>query len=154
MSSSSVRPTAFAAIKNAPLVGLAEGNGAFSNYHLAAALVVVPYIVKALTPVVKYGGLKTYLFVFVLCGVPTTMAYWTINSVYGSRRNTKVVLPGKDIEEYITITDPELKKLYKGKEKIPMQVFHDAYFEGKIEFNGASRFFPSRAAVDPFVEIV
>lgn len=154
MSSSSVRPTAFAAIKNAPLVGLAEGNGAFSNYHLAAALVVVPYIVKALTPVVKYGGLKTYLFVFVLCGVPTTMAYWTLNSVYGSRRNTKVVLPGKDIEEYITITDPELKKLYKGKEKIPMQVFHDAYFEGKIEFNGASRFFPSRAAVDPFVEIV
>ncbi|KAF8874443.1 S-adenosyl-L-methionine-dependent methyltransferase [Infundibulicybe gibba] len=26
--------------------------------------------------------------------------------------------------------------LYKGKEKIPMQVFHDAYFDGKIDFNG------------------
>jgi len=46
------------------------------------------------------------------------------------------VLPGKNIEEYITIKDPELKKLYKGKEKIPMQLFHDAYFEGKIDFNG------------------
>jgi len=26
--------------------------------------------------------------------------------------------------------------LYKGKEKIPMQLFHDAYFEGKIDFKG------------------
>lgn len=139
MSSSSVRPTAFPAIKNAPLVGLAEGNGAFNNYHFVAALVVVPYVVKAFTPIVKYGGFKTYLFMFVICGLPTAIAYWTLNSVYGARRNTKVVLPGKDIEEYITITDPELKRLYKGKEKIPMQVFHDAYFEGKIEFNGTSR---------------
>ena len=54
----------------------------------------------------------------------------------GRRINEKVVLPGKDIETYITIKDPELKKLYHGKEKIPMQVFHDAYFDGKIDFNG------------------
>ncbi|KAG6838041.1 hypothetical protein H0H93_007567, partial [Arthromyces matolae] len=54
--------------------------------------------------------------------------------MYGPRRNEKVVLPGKDIEEYITIKDDELKKQYYGKNKIPMQVFHDAYFDGKIEF--------------------
>lgn len=137
MSSSSVRVTNYPAIKNAPIVGLAEGNGAFNNYHLAAAVVVVPYVVKSFIPVVKYGGFKTYLFMLVICGIPTTMAYWTFNSIYGGRRNEKVVLPGKNIEEYITINDPELKKLYKGKEKIPMQVFHDAFFEGKIDFNGA-----------------
>ncbi|KAJ7768749.1 sphingolipid C9-methyltransferase [Mycena olivaceomarginata] len=57
-------------------------------------------------------------------------------STYGARKNEKVTLPGKDIEEYITIKDPELKKLYNGKNKIPMQIFHDAYFEGKIDFNG------------------
>ncbi|KAJ7601393.1 hypothetical protein DFH06DRAFT_449708 [Mycena polygramma] len=57
-------------------------------------------------------------------------------SMYGARKNEKVVLPGKDIEEYITIRDPELKKLYNGKNKIPMQLLHDAYFEGKIDFKG------------------
>ena len=59
-------------------------------------------------------------------------------SMYGPRKNQKVQLPGRNIEEYITIKDPELKAKYFGKEKIPMQVFHDAYFEGKIDFNGMS----------------
>ncbi|KAF8950494.1 S-adenosyl-L-methionine-dependent methyltransferase [Flammula alnicola] len=136
MSSSSVRVTNYPAIKNAPLVGLAEGNGSFSNYHLAALLIVVPYILKTFLPIVKYGGFKTYLFMFFLCGAPTAVGYWAFNSIYGGRRNEKVVLPGKDIEEYITIKDPELKQVFKGKEKIPMQLFHDAYFEGKIDFNG------------------
>lgn len=58
-------------------------------------------------------------------------------SMYGPRKNEKVALPGKDIEEYITIHDPELKAKYHGKEKIPMQIMHDAYFDGKIDFNGA-----------------
>ncbi|PPR01190.1 hypothetical protein CVT26_016071 [Gymnopilus dilepis] len=132
----SVRVTNYPAIKNAPLVGLAEGNGSFNNYHFAALLVIVPYVVKSLLPIVKYGGFKTYLFVFLLTGLPTAMGYWTFISIYGARVNEKVKLPGNDIETYITIKDPELKQLYKGKEKIPMQVFHDAYFEGKVEFNG------------------
>lgn len=135
--SSQVQVTNYPAIKNAPLVGLAEGNGSFNNYHLAALVVVVPYVVKSFIPIVKYGGFKTYLFMLVLCGAPTAIFYWTVNSRYGSRKNEKVALPGKDIEEYITINDPELKMLYKGKEKIPMQVFYDAYFDSKIDFNGA-----------------
>merc|ERR1712130_647514 len=69
-------------------------------------------------------------------GVPITVGYWTLISIYGPRKNEKVTLPGKDIEEYITIKDLELRKQYNGKEKIPMQIFHDAYFEGKIDFNG------------------
>ncbi|EDR01009.1 sphingolipid C9-methyltransferase [Laccaria bicolor S238N-H82] len=136
MSSSTVRVTKYAAIKNAPLVGLAEGNGSFSNVHLAILVVVVPYVVKSFTPIVKYGGFKTYVFLLLLLGAPTAVGYWSFMSIYGGRKNEKVQLPGKDIDEYITINDPELKKLYKGKEKIPMQVFHDAYFEGKIDFNG------------------
>lgn len=133
---SAVRVTKYSAIKNAPLVGLAEGNGSFSNVHLAILIVVVPYVVKSFTPIVKYGGFKTYLFLLLLLGAPTAVCYWSFMSIYGGRKNEKVQLPGKDIDEYITINDPELKKLYKGKEKIPMQVFHDAYFEGKIDFKG------------------
>ncbi|KAG6875144.1 hypothetical protein C0992_005000, partial [Termitomyces sp. T32_za158] len=132
----SVRTTAYPAIKNAPLVGLAEGNGAFNNTHLAVAVLVVPYLLKAFLPLVNRGGLKTYLFLLVLTGVPTTVAYWMLVSMYGARKNEKVVLPGKDIEQYITVKDLELKALYNGRNKIPMQVFHDAYFDGKVDFKG------------------
>jgi len=131
-----VRVTNFPAIKNAPLAGLAEGNGSFNNYHFTACILVVPYILKSLLPLVNRGGFKTYLFLLVLTGAPIAIAYWTLNSMYGGRKNEKVQLPNKNIEEYITIKDVELKQHYSGKNKIPMQVFHDAYFDGKIEFKG------------------
>ncbi|KDQ23374.1 hypothetical protein PLEOSDRAFT_171277 [Pleurotus ostreatus PC15] len=131
-----VRTTSYPAIKNAPLIGLAEGNGAFSNYQLAFCVVVAPYLLKSVLPIVSRGGFKTYLFLLVVTGVPVTVAYWALVSMYGPRKNEKVVLPGKDIEEYIEIKDVELRRLYNGKQKIPMQLFHDAYFEGKIDFKG------------------
>lgn len=136
---SSVRVSTSPAIKNAPELGLAEGNGSFSNLHLAGLVVGVPYLLKWFLPIFNRGGLKTYLFLLVVSGVPTTIAYWTVMSHIGGRRNEKVRLPGKDIEEYINIKDEELKRLYKGKDKIPMQLFHDAYFDGKVDFNGESR---------------
>ncbi len=91
---------------------------------------------KSVLPIVSRGGFKTYLFLLVVTGVPVTVAYWALVSMYGPRKNEKVVLPGKDIEEYIEIKDVELRRLYNGKQKIPMQLFHDAYFEGKIDFKG------------------
>lgn len=54
----------------------------------------------------------------------------------GPRRRDNVILPGKNLEEYLDIKDPELKAKYFGQKKIPMQVFHDAYFEDKIEVKG------------------
>lgn len=141
MTSTSVRTTSLPAIKNAPLVGLAEGNGQFNNYHLAGLVVVVPYVLKSFLPLVSRGGFKTYIFLLLLTGAPTAVAYWTIMSTYGSRKNEKVVLPGKDIEEYITIKDADLRQFYNGKRKIPMQVFHDAFFDGKVEFNGMPRMY-------------
>jgi hypothetical protein len=134
--SSSVRVTNTPAIKNAPLVGLAEGNGSFSNMQLAAAVLIVPWLVKRVLPIVNRGGFKTYLFMVLLLGIPVAVGYWTLMSMYGRRKNTKVEAPGKDVEEYITIKNLELKNKYHGKEKIPMQEFHDAYFDGKIEFKG------------------
>jgi len=136
MSSTTVKVTDTPAIKNAPLIGLAEGNGAFSNRYLALLIVVVPWFVKRILPLVNRGGFRTYLFLLLVLGIPITVAYWTAISIYGKRRNEKVELPGKDIETYITIRDRDLNACYQGKNKIPMQVFHDAFFEGKIDFNG------------------
>ncbi|KAG2143262.1 sphingolipid C9-methyltransferase [Suillus cothurnatus] len=136
MTFSPVRITKVPSIKNAPLLGLAEGNGYFSNVQLAALVLVVPWIIKRVLPFVNRGGLKTYLFILVITGIPVTVAYWAVASIYGRRKNVKVLMPGKDLEDYITIHDPELREKYHGNTKIPMQVFHDAYFEGKIDFNG------------------
>ena len=138
MSSYSVSVTSTPAIKNAPLIGLAEGNGYFSNAHLAALVLGVPWLIKRSLPVLCHGGFKTYLFLVLLLGIPITVAYWTVMSMYGPRKNLKVQLPGRSLDEYITIKDPELKAKYFGKEKIPMQVFHDAFFDDKADFNGAS----------------
>lgn len=138
MSSYSVKVTNSPAIKNAPLIGLAEGNDHFSNAQLAGLVLGVPWLVKRTLPVVSYGGFKTYVFLVLLLGLPITVAYWTLMSMYGPRKNQKVQLPGRNIEEYITIKDPELKAKYFGKEKIPMQIFHDAYFDDKADFNGTS----------------
>lgn len=131
-----VKQTDTPAIKNAPIEGLYEGNGSFNNLHLAALVLVVPWFVKKFLPVVNRGGFKTYVFMVLVLGLPITVGYWTFQSYYGKRKNEKIVLPERNLEEYVTIHDPELKAKYHGKEKIPMQIFHDAYFEGKIDFNG------------------
>jgi hypothetical protein len=134
--SSQVKPTKTPAIKNAPVLGLAEGSSTFSNLQLAGVVLGVPWLLKRILPIVSRGGFYTYWFLVLILGVPLTVGYWTLMSRIGSRVNEKVQLPGKDIEEYIEIKDVELKKKYNGKSKIPMQIFHDAYFDGKIEFKG------------------
>lgn len=142
-SSSTVRVTNFPAIKNAPFP--AEGNGSFDNYALAAAIIIVPYFVKKWIPIVNRGGFKTYLFVALITGMPTAIAYWAVMSHVGKRKNEKLQFPGKPIDEYITFIDPELKEKYGKGNKIPMQVAYDAYFDGKLTFNGASSPSSSRA---------
>ena len=132
-----VKVTNSPTIKNAPVIGLAEGNGSFSNYVLAVLVLGLPYFVKKFLPLIRYGGFYTYWFLFAVSGVPITIGYWMLMSKLGRRKNEKVVLPGKDVEEYITLKDTKLKLHYGGKDKIPMQIFHDAYFEGKAEFNGS-----------------
>ncbi|KAG8995288.1 hypothetical protein FRB94_002168 [Tulasnella sp. JGI-2019a] len=130
-----VRTTNFPAIKNAPFP--AEGNGTFSNYVLAAAVITVPYFVKKWLPLVNRGGFWTYVIVFLITGAPTTVAYWMIMSRIGARRNEKLAFPGKPIETYITFHDPVLKEKYgSGGKKIPMQEAYDAFFAGKLDFNG------------------
>ncbi len=81
--------------KNAPLVGLAEGNGSFSNYVLASLVLGLPWLLKRVLPFVNRGGFKTYFFLTALLSVPITIAYWTLMSMFGPRKNEKVVLPGK-----------------------------------------------------------
>ena len=111
-----------------------DGNGTFSNYHLAALVLGAPILFIKFTPFISFG-FWTYVLYVLITGAPITVAYWTIMSTYGPRRDEKVPLPNKPQSNYITIKDPHLRQLYHDK-KIPMQVFHDAYFDSKIDFNG------------------
>lgn len=99
-----------------------------------------PWIIAKLVPFVHVRLLSWSHFVLiVLLGLPITVAYWTVNSRYGPRKNEKCRLPNRPYTDYFVINDPELKAKYgDGKTKIPMQIWHDAYFEGKIDIKGAS----------------
>lgn len=144
-----VRTTNSPAIKNAPFP--AEGNGSFSNLMMGMAVVVVPYVLKRWLPFVKRGGFLTYLILLVVTANPTIIVYWAIMSRIGQRKNEKLNFPGKPVETYITFLDPVLKEKYGGRanRKIPIQEAHDAYFDGRLKFNGASTLFFLKALAFP-----
>ncbi|GAA5840355.1 hypothetical protein JCM9279_002354 [Rhodotorula babjevae] len=124
--------TSRAAIANAPFP--VDGNGTFSNLQLAAVVLFVPYVLSRFVPFVSFR--TAYVLLLVVTGVPTTIAYWMLMSRANFRVRDEGIFPGKDLEHYITITDPALKEQYSGQKKIPMQVFYDNYFAGKIEIKG------------------
>ncbi|KAF9643938.1 sphingolipid C9-methyltransferase [Thelephora ganbajun] len=138
---SSIHITKTPTIKNAPAVGLIDGNGDFSNYHLAALVLSVPLAAqRSLALVVDLPRLLTgvsgYAALLALMGVPVTISYWTYQSRYGKRHNDKIPIPKGDVEKFIEIKDKKLRKKYHGKNKIPMVVFQDAYIAGKVDFKG------------------
>lgn len=69
--------------------------------------------------------------------LPVTILYWVVTSRYGRRINEKVPFPGKPLEHYIELKSEFLRREYEGKgKKIPLQLLHDAFFDGKAEFKG------------------
>lgn len=122
--------TSFPAIANAPLP--AEGSASFSNIHLALLDLIVPWLIQRLLPFGK--GWTFYFFLVIILFVPLTVGYWMFISKYGVRLNEKVPFPGKPLDTYIDLKNSTLRK-YEGA-KVPMQKFHDAYFDGKVDFKG------------------
>lgn len=64
------------------------------------------------------------------------MSFWTIASGYSPRKNEKAQYPGAPIEHYLTFHKQEDKAKYHGHKKIPMETFHEKYFDGDVDFNG------------------
>jgi hypothetical protein len=128
------RLTNYPAIANPKLP--AEGSAAFSNLQLALSILLFPRVLQALLPWIfrLSNSWSWYFFLVALFGVPVAVGYWTLMSYIGPRVNEKCILPGKGLDGYVTIKDVALKQKYPFK--MPMQVFHDAYFEGKIDFKG------------------
>jgi sphingolipid C9-methyltransferase len=64
------------------------------------------------------------------------MGFWSAFSSFSPRRNEKAKFPGKPIEEYLVFKTDDAKEKYYGKSKIPMETFHEMYFDDKVDFKG------------------
>ncbi|KAI6248623.1 Sphingolipid C9-methyltransferase 2 [Erysiphe necator] len=127
-----VRTTSYPAIKNAPLPVDGPGSDSFSNIVLLSILVGAPTYFSWKIG----GGLKTSLF-FGLFTTPVILPFfWYLFSSYSPRKNYKVKVPGNPTEHYITFKDPAHAAKYSGNKKIPMETFHNMYFDELVDFNG------------------
>lgn len=82
------------------------------------------------------GGLKTTLFLALFTTLPLLGAFWIIASTISPRKNEKARYPGRPVEHYLTFKKPEDQAKYHGRNKIPMETFHEMYFDGDVDFNG------------------
>ncbi|RMY48361.1 hypothetical protein D0865_08125 [Hortaea werneckii] len=129
---SGVRTTSYPAIKNAPLPADGPGSDTFNNYLLFTLLAVIPgYFAWKLN-----GGLITWLFFAILTAIPILMVFWTVASAMSPRRNEKARYRGAPIESYLTFRKESDQIKYKGKNRIPMETFHEMYFAGEVDVKG------------------
>ncbi|KAF1987662.1 S-adenosyl-L-methionine-dependent methyltransferase [Aulographum hederae CBS 113979] len=127
-----VKTTSYPAIKNAPLPADGPGSDHFNNVILIGTMVVVPaWLARQVG-----GGIKTFVFIAIFTSIPILAAFWTIFSSMSPRKTDKAKLPGKPIEHYLTFHSQEDKEKYSGRNKIPIETFHEMYFAGKVDFNG------------------
>ncbi|MCJ1485214.1 Sphingolipid C9-methyltransferase 2 [Schaereria dolodes] len=127
-----VRTTTYSSIKNGPLPADAASSENFSNIFLFSLLGLVPaYFAHKLG-----GGLFTWLFFACFTSVPIIMAFWTVTSTISPRKNEKVRFPGRPVEHYLHFRSKTDQDRYFGKRKIPMETFHEMYFDGAVDFKG------------------
>jgi len=82
------------------------------------------------------GGFKTWLFLAVLTAIPILATFWSVASSMSPRKNEKATYPGRPIEHYLTFHKEADRLKYHGRGRIPLETFHEKYFDGEVDFNG------------------
>ncbi|KAL9126932.1 MAG: hypothetical protein Q9217_004090 [Psora testacea] len=127
-----VRTTTYPSIKNAPLPADSASSDNFSNILLLTLIALIPaYFTRKVS-----GGLFTWAFFAVFTSLPVIILFWYVASLISPRKNEKVRYPGRPVEHYLHFRDEKDRAKYHGKAKIPMETFHEMYFDGKVEFKG------------------
>jgi sphingolipid C9-methyltransferase len=122
----------YPAIKNAPLPADAAGSESFSNALLFSLLAIVPwYLARQLR-----GGFWVILFLAPLTALPILVIFWTVASTISHRKNEKARYPGRPVQDYLHFRSEEDRVKYYGKNRIPMETFHEMYFDEKVDFKG------------------
>lgn len=94
-------------------------------------MIIPAYLARQL-----HGGLYTTLFFALLTSIPILMTFWAIASAISPRKNEKATYPGRTVEHYLSFRSEEDRARYHGKNKIPMETFHEMYFDEKVDFKG------------------
>ncbi|KAI8991261.1 Mycolic acid cyclopropane synthetase-domain-containing protein [Mycotypha africana] len=130
--SNQFKPTTWASVHNATLPAEGAGNQTFDNRILIASVIGVPAVISYKL------GLPFWLFVIltIILFLPILAVNLYLFSAFAPRYRNHIPLPNKPIEHYLTFHDAELKAKYHGRNKIPMETFFEAYFVGKVDFNG------------------
>jgi hypothetical protein len=122
----------YPSIKNAPLPADGPGSDSFNNVALISILLGVPYYMKWKVG----GGFKTFIFFAIIVDLPLLAAWWLVISSISPRRNEKAKLPGRPVEFYLDFKKDADRAKYRGSNKIPMETFHEMYFDGDVDFKG------------------
>jgi hypothetical protein len=127
-----VPTTRFPAIKNAPLPADGSGADTFNNYVLISILTIVPWYMSWKVG----GGFKTTIFFALIVDLPLLAVWWLVISSISPRKTEKVRLPGRPVEFYLDFKKESDRLKYRGHNKIPMETFHEMYFDGEVDFKG------------------
>ncbi|KAI0241062.1 hypothetical protein L0F63_006802, partial [Massospora cicadina] len=107
------------------------GNRTFNNYYMfGISLFLAIYTVFYFSFSIWLIGYLAVFYVGPVFGI-----YVLIHSRLGAYPPTSIKLPGKPLEEYMTIIDDSLFG-YSGNSKIPMDTFIENYIQGKIDIKG------------------
>ncbi|KAF8944966.1 hypothetical protein BGZ46_006143, partial [Entomortierella lignicola] len=120
------KKTNYPNIKNPEYPVEVAGNESFNNLHLAGVILGVPMLIVSFVKLPFW----TYPVLTILLALPIFATYFVHGSMYALPFNNRVQTPGKKVEDYLTIVDPAFQK-YKGNNRIPMEIFFEAYFDGK-----------------------
>lgn len=82
------------------------------------------------------GGFYTFIFFALLTSAPILMAFWLVASSISPRMNEKAQYPGRPVEYYLNFRNEEDRAKYHGKNRIPMETFHEMFFDEKVDFKG------------------
>ena len=82
------------------------------------------------------GGPFTWIFFAIFTSIPILAAFWAVASTISPRKNEKARFPGRPIEHYLQFKNEKNRDKYHGKSKIPMETFHELYFDGEVDFKG------------------
>jgi len=122
------KPTTYPNIHNPPYPADGPGNQTFDNSRLIVAVLLVP----AILIVLMRWSFWLYPFVLLFTTLPTFGVTFYYDCRYAPSYYNRVQLPGKNVEDYIEIKDENLKE-YKGKNRIPMELFFENYAIGNID---------------------
>lgn len=76
------------------------------------------------------------IFFALFTSLPILVAYWTFASSMSPRKTEKAKFPGLPVEHYLNFRRDADKAKYQGQSKIPMETFHEMYFDGDVDFKG------------------